>query len=850
MSKTLACLPTSMGLLGCAILAGCEPGRATTPLRQPQSYATSGASLAPANTQVGNAWDIGNLGVSASLAPQIADDGSVGGWMPMSTGGDAAVRWTASGGLINLGTPPGCGRLASVVIGRNGDVVGLAQECPINGFSEWRGYRWRAQTGSYELLQPGPSTVNRPQSEAIAANGLGEVAGVSTPHGWWAPARWSPTSTQAEAAPVPATYTQTLVSNVSINDVGTIVGMLRYSAAGAAPHTFGFIWRREGPYEEFPLPSQSGVRIIGVDATGFVVGTASQQVWRRRPNGTIEALGDFGLGNVTVVGVSHDGSIAGSSSQGPWRWRPGSGVSRMELPATAAVNKPIEVTAMSSNGLVTGGIDIELPSGILQRPFLWLPTGEVEVLSDIDGSARGTAVNHNGQVAGLLFASEGRRWARWDQPNRSPGDDPPGGGGTPDDPWHDGHTPVGSDIPVIPRDIGDGTRPPPRRIVVVVRSVSKGGVTTSSGKWWGDPFPPTIRPGRNPEVYDIATTATYSGPVRVCIGYDPASYRRPSQIRLFHGEADGTWRNITTKLDVEAQTVCGETTSLSPFLVAEENFAPTLPALTHPALASDRGACVATFAPVTPAADDDVEGVTVAGVRSDGLELGAPYPVGATTIAWTATDGEGLTTAAPATQTVTVVDHEPPAVTAPADVAVITAGLSGTVVAKDAIGTAAVTDNCPGATVSVSDAPAGNLFPIGQTTLAWTAKDGSGNQANATQTVFVRYDVCPLYDQTKAAKLGSTVPINLRLCAADGGNLSAADVTVRATGVHHVSGDATGVLDASGNANRDLDFRYDAELGAYIFNLSTKALASGAWRMNFTVTGLSSSAYFTEFQVR
>ena len=47
-------------------------------------------------------------------------------------------------------------------------------------------------------------------------------------------------------------------------------------------------------------------------------------------------------------------------------------------------------------------------------------------------------------------------------------------------------------------------------------------------------------------------------------------------------------------------------------------------------------------------------------MRSDGLPLPAPFPVGSTTVAWTATDGGGNAMSCP--QVVVVNDVEPPVI--------------------------------------------------------------------------------------------------------------------------------------------------------------------------------------------
>ena len=60
----------------------------------------------------------------------------------------------------------------------------------------------------------------------------------------------------------------------------------------------------------------------------------------------------------------------------------------------------------------------------------------------------------------------------------------------------------------------------------------------------------------------------------------------------------------------------------------------------------------------SPIASDNCGDPTISSVRSDGAAMDAPYPVGVTTVIWTATDAAG--NKASVTQTVTVLDLEPP----------------------------------------------------------------------------------------------------------------------------------------------------------------------------------------------
>jgi hypothetical protein len=137
-------------------------------------------------------------------------------------------------------------------------------------------------------------------------------------------------------------------------------------------------------------------------------------------------------------------------------------------------------------------------------------------------------------------------------------------------------------------------------------------------------------------------------------------------------------------------------------------------------------------------ANDNCPGVTV--VRT-GVPDGNFFPVGPTIVTYTATDASGNT--AQDTQTVTVTDNTVPVVTAPAAVTLNTgpgATICGvTVTNLDAtLGTGSATDNCPGVgAVTRSGVPAGNVFPVGQTTVTYSATDAHGNTGSATQVVTV-----------------------------------------------------------------------------------------------------------------
>jgi hypothetical protein len=165
---------------------------------------------------------------------------------------------------------------------------------------------------------------------------------------------------------------------------------------------------------------------------------------------------------------------------------------------------------------------------------------------------------------------------------------------------------------------------------------------------------------------------------------------------------------------------------------------PTIECPANLGVTAPDGDCNATVDPGTPTATPS--GVTVSGVRSDGQALNAPYPAGTTTITWTATDSNGRTASCQQTITVTVNDTTPPTITAPPDVNISTppgtTGSCGLVVGETELGTPNASDNCT-VNVTRTGVPSGGFFPVGTTVVTYTARDGAGNTATATQNVTV-----------------------------------------------------------------------------------------------------------------
>ena len=156
---------------------------------------------------------------------------------------------------------------------------------------------------------------------------------------------------------------------------------------------------------------------------------------------------------------------------------------------------------------------------------------------------------------------------------------------------------------------------------------------------------------------------------------------------------------------------------------------------------TDPGICTATHAYVQPVATDNCEASTVL-TQSPSID---PYlfPLGASAVAYTATDLEG--NSASCTFNVVVEDRELPEIVCPATIN------QGT---DDGVCTAVVsfpdqvpigTDNCPDSiTVQTSELGSGSTFPIDETTVSYLVTDTSSNSASCSFTVHIFDDEIPV----------------------------------------------------------------------------------------------------------
>lgn len=260
----------------------------------------------------------------------------------------------------------------------------------------------------------------------------------------------------------------------------------------------------------------------------------------------------------------------------------------------------------------------------------------------------------------------------------------------------------------------------------------------------------------------------------------------------------------------------------------------TAPVITVPsnmtAEATSAAGAVVTYA---AAATDETDGATAV---SCSPASGATFPVGTTTVTCSSTDAAGNT--GTSTFTVKVQDTTAPVLTVPASMTLTATSATGAPATFSATATDAVSGNVP----VVCSRASGSEFAVGTTTVTCTATDPAGNTVSGSFTVTVSYAVCLLYETDKLHKSGSTVPVKLQICTAAGQNLSSPSLVVNARQVVRVSTAASGEVEDAGQANPDNDFRYDATLRGYIFNLQTKGLAQGTYNLIFTINGAAAAS--------
>lgn len=327
------------------------------------------------------------------------------------------------------------------------------------------------------------------------------------------------------------------------------------------------------------------------------------------------------------------------------------------------------------------------------------------------------------------------------------------------------NTAAGSNVAVTPTDATTGA---PAPLSLTFSNVTTAGTTTVTSSTNGPPPPDGYALfGGQHELFDITTTATFSGPVTLCINYTGTG---TPKLEHFINNA---WVDITTGYPSPG-VVCGTTNSFSPFALFQ-----ALPPTITPAVSGTLGAngwytsdVNVSFA-VTP---------TFAATTGCGATSVTANTAGQTFTCSATTDGGN------ASKSVTVKrDAAPPAIafagatsyTVDQTVSVtctVTPGVSGV-----------VSQMCPGSS------GAAYTFALGTTTLNATATSGAGVTANASTSFTVSVTVSSLsalvQRWTDNAGVANSLVVKLQH-----GDISAFVAEVNAQSGQHIPSSANAAL--------------------------------------------------------
>lgn len=216
------------------------------------------------------------------------------------------------------------------------------------------------------------------------------------------------------------------------------------------------------------------------------------------------------------------------------------------------------------------------------------------------------------------------------------------------------------------------------------------------------------------------------------------------------------------------------------------------------------------------------------------------YPLGTTTVTWTATDASGNVTLGQ--QTVTIQDTTPPELVISASTTVECEGPNTPVTLEYTVSD--IYDQAP---VVTNDAP--ESFPMGTTTVTWTATDGSGNSVTGTQEVVIQDTTEPTLTIPAGVLVEATssngTPVNFGEATAtdvcdDDVDVSNNAPAVFPLGVTLVTWTAT---DDSGNSVSDTQevVVQDTTPPVVSFSLSTSTLWPANHKMVQVASGISAS---------
>jgi probable HAF family extracellular repeat protein len=430
-------------------------------------------------------------------------------------------------------------------------IVGYSHDDP---FGNPEAFRWSGGVMVGIGFVPGAT-----DSTALAVNGAGTVvAGTSANQAF----RWTASNGMEGLGHLPG-GTVSVASGV--NSDGTVVVGYSYSTVAAPTRYEAFRWTAtSGMVGLGVFPDGAESVALGTNADGTVIvgygldASSYSHAFRWTATTGKVDLGFLPGGNQsTALAVNADGSVivgynidATDGSHQPFRWTASTGLTGLGfLPGY----NYCFATSVNASGLVVVGY-CGNDAGEVQG-FKWTPQtglvglgfwqgGDYSLLSGVsaDGAvAVGSCRDGAGAFQACRIALSGST------------------------------TPTGANVTVAPATtLPNGS---PGSVGLTFDQVTSGGSTTVTTSSAGQPPPTGFKLTSPPVYYEISTTATFTGAVRVCLSWAEGQIANENNVNLFHFEGN-QWVNITdpASRNTTTNTVCGNTTSLSPFTLFEVKF--------------------------------------------------------------------------------------------------------------------------------------------------------------------------------------------------------------------------------------------------------------------------------------
>ncbi len=340
----------------------------------------------------------------------------------------------------------------------------------------------------------------------------------------------------------------------AINSIDQVVGY----AANSNDQPRAVLWNGATPTDLGSLGGRSFAN--GINDAGEVVGQSELGNGQSRAflytNGAMIDLGTLGGSHSSGYAITNDGVVlgwsllAGDQIAHPFLWQNGVMTDLGGLPGATGTTEL--VNTINGHGEMVGLSQLTLGGNELHA-VLYKDGAYTDLNSVLPGSSGwllriAQRINDAGQIVGQgLLNGEFRGFLLT----------PTGG------------TVTGDDVVIAGAvELPDGSSP---SVTLEFESVSQGGVTSIAASTSGPGVPGGFHLPEPPIFFDIQTTATFSGTVALCFSWAEGTVQNESNARLLHFE-NGQWIDITTSVNQVTNTVCGQATSLSPFVIAELGF--------------------------------------------------------------------------------------------------------------------------------------------------------------------------------------------------------------------------------------------------------------------------------------